>query len=102
MNWRKKLLGIDEKGRPPFHNSRQSLLIGGLVCLLIHPGIVVVTHATGLISLDAGEEKFIMLNPYLLVTVLGVWLSAAAVFSTQEWPKYKNANPKRKQSRSQK
>ena len=97
MSWHKKLFGIEKKGRPLFHNSRKQLFRAGLLCLLIHPGIVLFTVVTGLVRLDFGEEVYILLNPFTLITILGFWIIGMAAFSTHDWPKFqKDAQEKKR------
>lgn len=88
-----KLFGVDQKGRPSLPNSRRQLFIGGAICLAIWPGIAVLLQLSG--QLDPGEEAWVFLSPWLLVTLLGVYLVGQAGLAECDWPRFETLKQKR-------
>ena len=87
-----RLFGVDSKGRPGLPNSRRQILIGGLVCLGIWPGIAVLLLAIG--ELDAAESGYVFVSPWIFVTLLGLYLIGQALVATEEWPRFKKSKKK--------
>ena len=91
----RKAFGVDEKGRPGMPNSRKQILIGGLVCFAIWPGVGVLLWLAGW-YVDT-ELIYILITPWWLITFLGIVFTGQALLSTKERPKYeKIAREKRK------
>lgn len=89
-----KLFGVEEKGWPSFPNTRKQLLIGGLACLAIWPGIGLVLLMAD--QIGSGQRAFILLNPMSLIALLGIYLIGQSVFSRKERPKYTKKTAERK------
>ena len=88
----RRLFGIDAKGRPGLPNSRRQILVGGLLCLGIWPGIALVMLAFGEIS--ASKSLYIIVSPWIFVTLLGLYLVGQALVATDEWPRFKKSKMK--------
>lgn len=88
----RRLFGVDAKGRPRLPNSRRQILIGGLLCLAIWPGIAILLLLAG--ELDASESGYILLSPWILLTVLGLYLIGQATVATDERPRFTKTNTK--------
>ena len=93
------IFGVDKNGRPTFPNSRRQLLIAGLVCLAIWPGIGLALIAAD--QLDTSEYMYLIVNPFLVVTLLGAYVIGQALLADNERAKFKNnqqATRKKKES----
>lgn len=79
-------------------NSRRQLVIAGLVCLAIWPGIGLLLLAAG--SLE-GQELYAVVSPWLIVTAIGVYFLGMAVFSTKERARFQQKLKKRHSKKGQ-
>ncbi len=96
VSWVRRAIGIDSKGRPPLPNSRLQLLIGGIVCFAFHPGVLVVAISTGIVRKSSNQEIYLILNPWVIVTILGIWLVLLAALSSNNIIYNKNDKKVRK------
>lgn len=98
MKWLQRLFGVDAQGRPTMPNSRRQLVIAGLICLAIWPGIGLLLLAAG--SLE-GQELYAVVSPWLIVTAIGVYFLGMAVFSTKERARFQQKLKKRHSKKGQ-
>lgn len=82
MNTIKKLFLIDKKGRISIGVSRRDVLIGGVVCLAVWPGMGLIELALGL--LKTSQLYWLYVSPWVLMALLGVWLLGMALFAHGE------------------
>ena len=91
------LFGVDKKRKAALPNSSRQLAVGGILCLLIWPGIGLVLLATD--ALRPGERIYAILSPWLLVTLLGIYLIGQSFFARDRKPRKRTYNRNQKESR---
>lgn len=74
----RSLFGVNASGKSVLGNTRRQLIIGGIVCLLIWPGLGLVLLASG--ALQPEQRIYAFLSPFLVVTGLGIYLLGQSVF----------------------
>ena len=95
LGWVRRVVGFDAYCTPPLPYTRKQLLIGGLVCLALHPGVALAAMSTRLGMVTKGDEVFIIINPWMIVTLLGIWLLLLAALSTQDRLNYKGTRKRK-------
>lgn len=90
----RKLFGVTDKGWPSMPNSRKQLLVGGIICILIWPGIGLTLLAPDQLSQDM--QIYAVVSPFLLVTVLGIYFMGQATFASRERPQFTTKTSERK------
>lgn len=80
-------------------NSRRQVLIGGLVCLAIWPGIGIVLLLIG--ELRPDEAWWLIVSPWIVVTLLGVYLCGQAVLAEREWPRFEKIAREKQRKKEQ-
>lgn len=73
---------IDEKGRISLGVSRRDVLIAGVVCLAVWPGLGLIELAVGL--LKSSQVYWLYISPWVLVALLGIWLLGVALLARGE------------------
>lgn len=75
---------LPPRKRPYPYGTKRKHLIGGIVCLAIWPGIGVLELLLGI--MDSSETWFLVVSPWIVVTVVGISLlmTAATITETSE------------------
>ena len=89
-----KVFGVERDGWPSLPNTRIQLVTAGMICLALWPGVWALLIATD--QLDPSERGVSLLSPFLLVSVLGIYLIGQALVSTRERRQFTKKTPGRK------